>query len=321
MSLDSRKKLFNKFSSQLHLLKDMGLIDIELKYDKTYICPICLDQFCEEDLENKGDGNYLTEEDAPPAALSGKRIALTCHKCNSKAGHQIDNHLVNNIIQIDDSHFRVGATVEGSFIFEGKKIAAEIISKGDGILEVHHKIKNNNPTLLEKFAYGIKNKTIGPILDLKFKMLKVDSQKVNRSLLKTSYIITFSKFGYIFLLDNFYDHIRSEIDNLDYDYTGQIFVPNQLSEEQVGTFYINNPGAESILNVFALKTKYSDTIIGSIFPYPGSTPERIQYSLTGNGEHVRDGILVQIDTNNYDNTVDLFSDSEEIIKIHSWVYQ
>ena len=152
-------------------------------------------------------------------------------------------------------------------------------------------------------------------------MLQVDGQKVNRSLLKTSYIITFSKFGYIFLLDNFYHHIRSEIDNLDHDYTGQIFVPNQLTEKQVGTFYINNTGAESILNVFALNTKYSDTIIGSIFPFPGSTPELIQYSLTGNGERVKDGILVQIDTNNYDNTVDLFSDREEIVKIHSWVYQ
>ena len=58
--LKSREKLFDKFSKQLHLLKNEGLIDIDLKYDETYICPICLDQFEKADLISNKTKNFLT---------------------------------------------------------------------------------------------------------------------------------------------------------------------------------------------------------------------------------------------------------------------
>ena len=69
--LNSRKRLFDKFSNQLHLLKKEGFIDIDLKYERTYICPLCINQFQESDLISSTDKNYLTEEDAPPEKLNG----------------------------------------------------------------------------------------------------------------------------------------------------------------------------------------------------------------------------------------------------------
>ena len=66
-----RKLIFDKYSENLLFLKGENIIDIELKYDKTYICPICLDQFSETALDQTIE-NPLSLEDAPPSHLGAK---------------------------------------------------------------------------------------------------------------------------------------------------------------------------------------------------------------------------------------------------------
>ena len=318
--LNKRKQLFDKFSNQLHLLKENGLIDIELKYEKTFICPICLDQFQEKDIISSST-NFLTEEDAPPAKLGGKRIVLTCKDCNSTAGHQIDNHLVNRIRENDENSFYKGTKQYRNIEFEGQNITAEITSNGDGTLRVFHKSKNNNPSLLDKFVYGIKNKTVGPLLNLEPKDYQVNSERVNLALLKTSYIITFSKFGYIFLLDDFFNPIRSQIRDMNAGYESHIFLSKQLETNNSGSYYVMNTGAKSIFNVFTLSTEYSQTVISSFIPMPKLTPEQIFENLTKTGYSVNEPgkVGVNLDVRNYDPNANLFNDITEIKKIINWV--
>lgn len=318
--LDSRKKLFDKFSNQLHLLKENGLINIDLKFDKTYICPICLDQFQEKDIISSST-NFLTEEDAPPAKLGGKRIVLTCKDCNSTAGHQIDNHLVNRIRENDENSFYKGTKQYRNIEFEGQNITAEITSNGDGTLRVFHKSKNNNPSLLDKFVYGIKNKTVGPLLNLEPKDYQVNSERVNLALLKTSYIITFSKFGYIFLLDDFFNPIRNQIRDMNVGYESHIFLSKQLETNNSGSYYVMNSGAKSIFNVFTLSTEYSQTVISSFIPMPNLTPEQIFENLTKTGYSINEPgkVGVNLDVRNYDPNANLFNDITEIKKIINWV--
>jgi hypothetical protein len=318
--LDSRKRLFDKFSNQLHLLKENGLINIDLKFDKTYICPICLDQFQEKDIISSST-NFLTEEDAPPAKLGGKRIVLTCKDCNSTAGHQIDNHLVNRIRENDENSFYKGTKQYRNIEFEGQNITAEITSNGDGTLRVFHKSKNNNPSLLDKFVYGIKNKTVGPFLNLERKDYQVNSERVNLALLKTSYIITFSKFGYIFLLDDFFNPIRNQIRDMNVGYESHIFLSKQLETNNSGSYYVMNTGAKSIFNVFTLSTEYSQTVISSFIPMPNLTPEQIFENLTKTGYSVNEPgkVGVNLDVRNYDPYANLFNDITEIKKIINWV--
>ena len=310
--LDSRKKLFDKFSNQLHLLKENGLINIDLKFDKTYICPICLDQFQEKDIISSS-ANFLTEEDAPPAKLGGKRIVLTCKDCNSTAGHQIDNHLVNRIRENDENSFYKGTKQYRNIEFEGQNITAEITSNGDGTLRVFHKSKNNNPSLLDKFVYGIKNKTVGPFLNLEPKDYQVNSERVNLALLKTSYIITFSKFGYIFLLDDFFNPIRNQIRDMNVGYESHIFLSKQLEINNSGSYYVMNSGAKSIFNVFTLSTEYSQTVISSFIPMPNLTPEQIFENLTKTGYSVNEPgkVGINLDVRNYDPNANLFSSIEK----------
>ncbi|CAI9678693.1 hypothetical protein HZQ11_13685 [Elizabethkingia anophelis] len=320
-NIESRKRLFDKFSSQLHLLRDEGLLNIDLKFERTYICPICLRQFEESDLISTVDKNFLTEEDAPPAKLDGQRVALTCFECNSTAGHQIDVHLINRIKYIDRSKFYKGSKQEGFFEYEGKRIMAEITSNGDGTLEILHKTKNNNPTLLDKFMYGIKNKDIGPLLNLQPKRTNDNSDRVNLALLKTNYIITFSKFGYIFLLDKHYDNIREQIRDVNKGFDRQIFLKDQFSNNKIGTYYVFNDDAKSIFNIFSLRTEYSETLIGAILPLPEKTPDEIYKSLVTNGFSTEKSgeTDVTLNTRNYDPDADVFSDMKEIMKIVNWI--
>ncbi|MBE7640977.1 hypothetical protein GUB10_11595 [Salegentibacter sp. BLCTC] len=318
--LKARTKLFEKFSNQLHLLKNEGIIDIELKYDETYICQICLKQFEKSDLISDKSKNFLTEEDSPPAKLNGSRIALTCYVCNSKAGHTIDHHLINRLKEIDDSKYYNGSNQRIRVEFEDTHVNSEITSQGDGILKVLHRIENNNPNTLEKFIYGLKNKSLGEILTFHPKKKKIENLKVDKALLKTNYIISFAKFGYLFLLDDYYNEIRKEITEPDSDTSGHLMVNNQFTSEQTGTYYICNYNVKSILNVFSLKTDYSETIIGALLPFPNMAPNELRRNLTSQGRKLPgEKVGVTIDTRTYDPKADLFSDIDEINKVLNWI--
>ncbi len=51
-----------------------------------YVCPLCQARFPREAL----DSGELTLEHAPPEAIGGRPILLTCKRCNNTAGHTID---------------------------------------------------------------------------------------------------------------------------------------------------------------------------------------------------------------------------------------
>ena len=231
-----KQKIFNKFSEQLKLLKENGLIDFDLKYDKTYICPLCLNQVSESDLSSKLFKNHLTEEDAPPAALGGSRIALTCKKCNSECGHKIDYQLKELIKYEENSQFIPGTIQQGIVEYEGQKITVELKSTDNGTLQASHDVKRNNPPILERLIKSLKD---GSIINFVPKKNRIDPHKLSYAFFKTNYIITFSKFGYIFLLDPAYNRLREQILNpekvlIDYNLT----IQNQHFKDHIGNNYI-----------------------------------------------------------------------------------
>jgi hypothetical protein len=91
-----RQQLYNKFSEQLILLQKNGIVDMKFDSEKPYLCPICLRAFTTNDLDiNRA--NFLTLEDAPPDALGGKKVALTCKQCNNVCGTSIDHQFISKI--------------------------------------------------------------------------------------------------------------------------------------------------------------------------------------------------------------------------------
>lgn len=259
----------------------------------------------------------MTLEEAPPESLGGSKLALTCKKCNSECGHNIDNHLTEIIRAIDRCYFYKGSKHYGNIDHNGKRISVELTSLGDGIFQAHHRIKQNNPTLLENFIYWIKDKNIGSALNFTQHQPKFESKKVHFALLKVLYITTFSKFGYIFLLDSKYDDIRKQLLNPDEEiFLWKPFINDPSLSNQQGTYYIVNKGIESIFNVFSLKSEYSETIIGGLLPISIIGMKDFvdginSFSDNGNG--------ISLNAKHYDPDADLFGNILEINKILLWI--
>lgn len=314
MAKNNRKKiLFNRFSNQLHLLQKNGIIDIDLKYDKTYICPLCLNQFSENDIETNKNKNYLTEEDAPPASLGGSRIALTCKKCNSECGHKIDYQLKEFLSYDEERKFIEGSEQIGLVDYNGKPITAKVISKGNGKLIVEHNEKQNNPKYFKNFIETTKK---GNEITFKPKPSRIDAKKITYAFLKTNYIITFSKFGYIFLLDTKYDAIRKQILNPEQEIVKyNLSVPSEHLKNNLGTYYVLDNKIRSILNVFTLKTDLTSKTYSAFLPIPKISFDSFVVEM---GKIIK-GNRAFFDKSDYDTNADLFADIEEIQKIINWI--
>jgi hypothetical protein len=214
-SLERKRRLFRKFSGQLLLLQANAMLHYPFIYPDPYICLICLREFSEDHLNEDKYENFLTAEDAPPDALGGTKVALTCRECNNSCGQQIDWHLSEALRSIDDSRFYEGSKQSATIDYEGKKLTVELEALGGGSLTAYHAISHNNPTLLEKFIFGIKNKTIGPVLNFEPPARRFLPERINYALVKTNYILTFAKFGYLFLLDDMYQPLRDQLGDYD----------------------------------------------------------------------------------------------------------
>lgn len=314
MATNNRKQiLFDKFSNQLKLLKEIGIIDIDLKYDKTYICPLCLNQFSEDDLNSDNSKNYLTEEDAPPASLGGSRIALTCKKCNSECGHNIDYQLKELIEHEENSKFVKGTIQRGTVDFKGKPITVEMTSDGNGQLKALHNEKRNNPSIFMNFIKSVKKDVI---LTFKPKKTRLDGKKVNYAFYKTNYIITFSKFGYIFLLDEAYNNLREQILNPKKELiTYNMAIHNPHLKDHIGTHYILDNEIKGIFNIFNLKTKLTEKPYGSFLPIPRISMDEFVAEME---KKINNNVAV-FNKSIYDEDADLFADVEEINKIVNWI--
>lgn len=167
------------------------------------LCPICLQPFSNTDAAREA-----TKEDAPPQSLGGSKVVLTCKKCNNSAGRDIDIHLVNLLKHLDQKNFQTGSTRRVK-IFDGSEIVNGVLSVGDNMeltLEILKKINDSRklPNILSQWK---------PEKDLSFinQKLKLSESNLNAGILKTAYILLYSKLGISVLLWDEYNKIREQI--------------------------------------------------------------------------------------------------------------
>ena len=123
---------------------------------------------------------------------------LTCKKCNNECGYGVDYHLSQQMTEIDRREFRPGIVFDAHFEKNGKQIQGRVTVGMDGSIKVTHLDLNNNPTKLQDHVSNTKG---GDGVYIQFKKSKVEEHKIQLALLKTSYLLTFSKYGYAFILD------------------------------------------------------------------------------------------------------------------------
>lgn len=145
--------IFNKFTTQLDILRDNKIMEI----DGDYICPICLKKFKEEQLEE------LSLEDAPQYSLGGSKIAITCKKCNNYCGHKIDSHLINYLKYLDQKDFVPGSDRRIKVYENDRILNARLEVSDNQEMKIILPDKINDPKKLEKH---ITNTTTGDIIDI-----------------------------------------------------------------------------------------------------------------------------------------------------------
>lgn len=144
-----RRALFNKYSANLHMLVDSGILNISLEFEHTYICPICMRQFSEDALDQTVS-NPLTFEDVPPKSLGGKSNILTCSECNNYCGRHIDYHLTHVLSNKDFTEFVPNSSFSALFTNkDGIEVKGNVVVGQDKSMSVIQNNKNNKPNLVD----------------------------------------------------------------------------------------------------------------------------------------------------------------------------
>ncbi len=309
-----RKTLFDRFSDNLKLLVDLGLLpDITPKFERTYICPICLDHFSVEALDQTIK-NPLTLEDAPPKSLGGKPNCLTCRSCNNHCGQTIDYHLTERMIELDRSQFLPKTEFNAKFEHNGTTVQGTLRIEEDGKIIAIHKKKTNHPTLLETF---IKNVLPNRIINLTFLKKPVDPFKLQLALLKTGFLMTFSKYGYSFILNPNYNIIRQQLLNPNEKiFPDHFWFQLPFPKESYGVPFIIQAGLEAILPIFSLTTESSERPFATIIPLTNTPMEETILKLK-NSIQQPNGFSVEMDP--MENNIDYLTNVDAIRQMLTWI--
>ena len=294
-------------------LKSKGIIDIELKYERTYICPICLDQFAESALDQKIE-NPLSLEDAPPKSLGGKAKILTCKKCNNTCGHEIDKHLTERMQELDNHKFMTNTEFTAKFEINGNTVQGKISIDENGTMTAYHMNKNNNPIKLKDYIKTAKKDTV---INLQIDKKQVNPINLQIALLKTGYLLTFEKYGYSLILDNSYQRIRNQLRNpLEIIYPLDFWFKAPFPKAIYGVPFIIEKGLEAICSIFPLKTTASERVFGTIIPLTSRPIENVIAEFKERFK-VQKRFPVRFDPMN--GGVDYLTDLEAIIKMKTWI--
>ncbi len=314
-----RQAIFDKYSANLNLLVSEGLLPgLTKKYDKTYICPICLKHFSEADLDVNLK-NHLTLEDAPPASLGGNANTLTCKSCNNGCGTNIDWHLVERMREMDREQFLPGTIFEAWFRKGALKVKGLISVMKDGKHKVKFDIKHNNPQILKQFLEHIDSEKatgdsmLKPILPES----KVDVKKLQLALLKSAYMLVFSKFGYSFILDEAYNRVREQLLNPEIDIYPTNFWFHHFSLKEIPDVpFIIEKGLQSIMPTFSLSTNLSLRVFYSIIPLTTKPIENVIDELQERFVHQK---TLDIEMYGFSSQVDYLSDIDAIKYMLDWI--
>ncbi|PKG42818.1 HNH endonuclease [Psychroflexus sp. MES1-P1E] len=331
MNNKKRKEiLFKIYSENFKFIKDNS--SLKDNFDKGFgcFCPICLNYFVKEDLEAKV--NPLTLEHNPPQSLGGKSSILTCKKCNSDAGHKIDNEILTALLEIDALHFKPNSEIKTQFYNEstdGKGVNAKIKIEEDGKFLINIDTKNNNPKIHKKFFDSEVQEYNSPLfindisksgwskkLNFTFdKPNKTNERLASISLLKIAYLMAFEKLGHLYIFNKNTEIIREQIKHPEKEIIKNPFwITYQFPDNLLGVNIITKPRElRSILVIFNLKTKSDSYKISICLPGFSEGDEKIY-------ENIKD-ILCQgngfqnIEVNNYINSEYNIKDIEKTFRL------
>ncbi|WP_343523838.1 HNH endonuclease [Pedobacter sp.] len=282
-----KERIFELFSQNLEWVKEHKEIQFVPDFSNGYICPLCFAPFFREDLDSTRP-NPLTLEDIPPVSLGGKAMALTCKKCNSRSGHELDAHLLNMLLEDDSKQMRPNSSARATFEIDGTKVGGDFKVNADGTAVMNIDPKRTNPHNSKRFAEKI-TPTSEDFYKHVFESDKYGVEwtspnftfKVNRNykerrsriaVLRIAYLIAFAKFGNGFLVNGGLYKVREQLLHPDKNILGEVFWLNhKFPEEMLGLNIVRIPKElQCYLVIFNLKTNSTTTQFAVMLPGPSA---------------------------------------------------
>lgn len=175
-----------------------------------YACPICRTCYPRSALDDK----ILTLEHAPPKALGGKGIALTCKPCNSRAGHTIDAHARRLQDVRGFASRKMDRPLHVKVSVEGVDKPVNIKAQGSGGYFFTGLPNHNPPDVQKQLERALERTHEEETWDgfqLRFTLPPVSIRKAMLSHLRSAYIAAFATFGYHFALSPALGPVRSQL--------------------------------------------------------------------------------------------------------------
>lgn len=214
-------------------------------------------------------------------------MALTCKRCNSIAGHDVDFHLGERLREVENRRFLPNTSMQVKATNNGLTVQATVRVEADGTMKMIHSAANNHPAKIEAFAEAVDPKT-NPAIQIEYRKTRTTFRGFEMGLLKTAYILAFAKYGYSFILDGVYDVVRAQLCRPELDLYPEYFWLRDLPEfrQHKGMLFCTTPIAECLLSVFHLSSSEREYYYGVCLPIPLSDLEvasRTLYSMRHGG--------------------------------------
>jgi len=275
-SIELRKKLFKIYSDNLKFVMEKYKIQLGIESENgiiesntpLYICPLCLNAFSEELVEQHFK-NPLTIEDLPPKAVGGNPKILTCKRCNNESGYSLDK-LIIETLRTESFIKKIPASNINSLIKinDGKRFRAisEIGEKG----EIKFILKTKNNPILRNQLKDLRKIWDGSTINFNFSSPNL--KKYENSLVRIGLLLSFYYLGNRVLFEGSYNRIRKfvlEPEKNELPHKGVIIFPENTNIEEGLHILVKPERYRTFFIVFKIKYKTLIKTIAVPFPGPG----------------------------------------------------
>jgi hypothetical protein len=229
--------------------------------DPRYPCPLCQREFTKADLI----AGQLTAEDVPPLSVGGKKILLTCQRCNNDQGSRIDSHAEKRERWVDS---QTGVRITP---FRGEHTVGGLTTRGEGFfgpgqLGFAYVKKMNNPNERQAYEEALRdpaNTTFGFTQRPGFSWTQADL-----SALRAAYLATFALFGWTQIFRPIFDPIRDVLASkiTTTSFPAIIGYDTDVTSKENATLLVTEPGPKQ--GLIAVKMSRSLVVL------PGPTDNR-----------------------------------------------
>jgi hypothetical protein len=208
--VDRYSRWFDEGAAALRLvLERQGRADQLPPAGDYYACPVCLVVYPQAAVTAR----VLTIEDVPPKALGGRPMLLTCVRCNSSAGTNLDAHAAQKAIA--DAFVRgiITPKVRATSYIDGIPLRGTAQSTEDGISLVGVP-RQNDPRIEAAYMRALDSLANDKDASHRFSFTvhtRFDEARARLSYIRASYLAAFAGLGWPYILRSIMQPIRDQL--------------------------------------------------------------------------------------------------------------